>query len=95
MTFAKRLRALKRALAKAAFRLRIEWIGWRQRVRARAALTKIQCGESVRDLGERIGDRGMIADGCALIDAGAQELNEIETGYPAEPRPASWWRHHV
>lgn len=60
MTFAKRLRALKRALAKAAFRLRIEWIGWRQRVRAKAALTKIQCGESARDLGERIGEMALV-----------------------------------
>lgn len=80
------------ACKKAALRLRIKWLSFRAGARARGALTKIACGESVRDLGERIGDRGMIADGCALIDAGAQELNEIETGHPAEPRPASWWR---
>lgn len=50
-------------------------------------------GEALRDLGVRTGDVSLQADGWALIDRGAQELNEIETGLPAEPRPAGWWRH--
>lgn len=45
-------------------------------------------GEALRDLGRRMGDAGLQADGWALIDRGAQTLNEIETGAPAEPRRA-------
>lgn len=91
MSCGRKLRALRRVSVRAGLRLRIEWLRYRVRGRARGALTKILCGESVRDLGERIGDPWLVAEGCALIDAGAQILNEIETGHPAEPRPASWW----
>lgn len=95
MTCGRRLRALKRVLERAALRLRIEWMSWRLRGRTTRALTMIETGEAIRDAGERIGDGAMIADGYALIDCGAQLLNEIETGHPAEPRPASWWRHRA
>jgi len=82
-------------LERAGLQLRIKWLHARLSRRERSALTKIRCGEAVRDLGERIGDRALIADGCAMIDLGAQALNEIETGHPAEPRPASWWKHRA
>ena len=93
MTFGKRLRALRRVLERAGLRLRIKMLKARLRTRRSTALTKIQFGEGLRDLGRRTGDPTLIADGCALIDWGAQELNEIETGLPAEPRPAGWWKH--
>lgn len=82
-------------LKRAALRLRIKWLAARLRTRRSAALTKIQFGEGLRDLGRRMNDPALIADGCALIDWGAKELNEIETGLPAEPRPAEWWQHRT
>lgn len=95
MTFGKRLRALRRVLERAVLRLRIKWLAARLSRRRSTALTKIQFGEGLRDLGRRMNDPALIADGCALIDWGAQELNEIETGLPAEPRPAGWWKHRT
>jgi hypothetical protein len=95
MTFGKRLRALKRALERAALRLRIKWLSLRLSRRRASALTKISFGEGLRDLGRRMNDPALIADGFALMDHGHQELNEIETGHPAEPRPASWWKHRA
>lgn len=95
MRIAKRLHALNRVWVRAGLRLRLLLLKLRVSQKQRSALDRIACGEAVRDLGERIHDSGMIADGCALIDLGAQQLNEIETGYPAEPRPASWWKHRA
>lgn len=95
MTFGRKLRVLKRALERAALRLKIKYLNWIISRRTTHALTMIATGEAVRDAGERIHDSSMIADGYALIDRGAQELNEIETGHPAEPRPASWWQHRI
>lgn len=93
MSFGRRLRVLRRVWERAALRLRIEWLKVLLRMRADQALTMIETGESVRDLGRRLNDRSIIADGFALIDRGTQQLNEIETGQVAEPRPAAWWKH--
>lgn len=82
---------MKRVLEKAALRLRIVGLKANIARRQRSALTTIAFGESVRDLGRSLGDAKMLADGFALMDLGHQQLNEIETGLPAEPRPAAWW----
>jgi hypothetical protein len=95
MIFVKRLRALRRVFQRAGLRLRIMWMAWRLSRRRASALTKISFGEGLRDLGRRMNDPALIADGFALMDHGHQELNEIETGHPAEPRPASWWKHRA
>ncbi|MBK8199209.1 MAG: hypothetical protein IPK75_12670 [Acidobacteria bacterium] len=80
---------MKRVLERAVLRLRIKSLAARVSRRRSGALGKIQLGEGLRDLGRRMNDPVLIADGCALIDWGAQELNQIETGAPAEPRRAA------
>ncbi len=67
-------------------RLRIKWLTLRVSRRRQRAEQQIGMVEALRDLGRRMGDTGLQRDGWSLIDRGAQTLNEIETGVPAEPR---------
>lgn len=95
MNFGKRLRALRRAFERAGLQLRISILRTRLQKRRDAAQTTIASGEAIRDLGRTLRDARMIADGFTLMDLGHQQLNEIETGLPAEPRSAAWWQRRA